>query len=241
MPKRTTLTYTSYDAPKQGAQQLYVYYCKYSGQHALTTGAGAGGCSAGGGSTSSRLRRMEHDAPTRSPLVGCEGWLAHSMRRPTPTPCSCLTGPLPLPHLPALAPTACADVDIERLPRRRTDRAYILDKEEHMLRLYTEDGGLKHIRRANGDVEEQHRCGARQQGRVLGCPRRCGVPMPTCRLCPPAPCGSVRRVVLGRLPIAYTCGKDDRLVYILDDAVISYQRELGEGAAEGQQMGATGT
>lgn len=38
MPKRTTLTYTSYDAPKTEETTLVVYYCKYSGKHAFTTG-----------------------------------------------------------------------------------------------------------------------------------------------------------------------------------------------------------
>ena len=38
MPKRTTLTFTSEDAPKSGEDTLYVYYCKYSGKHALTIG-----------------------------------------------------------------------------------------------------------------------------------------------------------------------------------------------------------
>lgn len=38
MPKRTTLLYTSADAPNTTENQLYVYYCKYSGKHAFTTG-----------------------------------------------------------------------------------------------------------------------------------------------------------------------------------------------------------
>jgi hypothetical protein len=37
MPKRTTLTFTSDDAPKGAEEQLFVYYCKFSGRHALTT------------------------------------------------------------------------------------------------------------------------------------------------------------------------------------------------------------
>lgn len=38
MPKRQTILYTSNDAPRAEGTQLYVYYCKYSGKHAFTTG-----------------------------------------------------------------------------------------------------------------------------------------------------------------------------------------------------------
>ncbi len=38
MPKRQTILYTSNDAPRAEGAQLYVYYCKYSGKHAFTTG-----------------------------------------------------------------------------------------------------------------------------------------------------------------------------------------------------------
>lgn len=37
MPRRATLTYSSEDGPLTGSEQVYVYYCKYSGQHTLTT------------------------------------------------------------------------------------------------------------------------------------------------------------------------------------------------------------
>mmetsp|Transcript_11992 Transcript_11992/g.33731 ORF Transcript_11992/g.33731 Transcript_11992/m.33731 type:complete len:232 (+) Transcript_11992:176-871(+) len=37
MPKRATLTYSSEDANTLKEQQVFVYYCKYSGKHALTT------------------------------------------------------------------------------------------------------------------------------------------------------------------------------------------------------------
>lgn len=39
MPKRATLTYSSEDANTLQDNQVFVYYCKYSGKHALTTGA----------------------------------------------------------------------------------------------------------------------------------------------------------------------------------------------------------
>ncbi|KAL6771129.1 CGL128 [Auxenochlorella protothecoides x Auxenochlorella symbiontica] len=36
-PRRTTLTYSSEDAAPLGDAQVFVYYCKYSGKHVLTT------------------------------------------------------------------------------------------------------------------------------------------------------------------------------------------------------------
>jgi hypothetical protein len=42
MPKRTTLTFTSENAAKPDEEQLFVYYCKYSGRHALTTNISIG-------------------------------------------------------------------------------------------------------------------------------------------------------------------------------------------------------
>jgi hypothetical protein len=40
-----------------------------------------------------------------------------------------------------------ADCDINKLPRRRTDGARIVDEEEHTIKLYTSDGGMKLIKR----------------------------------------------------------------------------------------------
>jgi hypothetical protein len=42
MPKRSTATYTSEDAPQSDEAALYVYYCKYSGEHCLITDAALG-------------------------------------------------------------------------------------------------------------------------------------------------------------------------------------------------------
>ena len=39
MPKRSTATYTSEDAPASEEAPLYVYYCRYSGEHCLITDA----------------------------------------------------------------------------------------------------------------------------------------------------------------------------------------------------------
>lgn len=43
MPKRTTLTFTSEDAPQVEEGKLFAYHCKYSGRHALTLGASSAG------------------------------------------------------------------------------------------------------------------------------------------------------------------------------------------------------
>lgn len=50
-----------------------------------------------------------------------------------------------------------ADVDIENLPRRRTDNARILDRNKYTIKLYTSDGGTKLLRRPDGKVERQYR------------------------------------------------------------------------------------
>ena len=39
MPKRSTATFTSEDGPDADGAPLYVYYCKYSGEHCLITDA----------------------------------------------------------------------------------------------------------------------------------------------------------------------------------------------------------
>ncbi|EFN56584.1 hypothetical protein CHLNCDRAFT_34979 [Chlorella variabilis] len=86
-PRRTTLTYSSEDVgPVVGDKPLYVYYCKYSGKHAMTT-----------------------------------------------------------------------DCNLSKAPRRATDHALVLDTQEHMVKLYTQDGGAKLLRRRNGNVERQLR------------------------------------------------------------------------------------
>jgi hypothetical protein len=48
-------------------------------------------------------------------------------------------------------------VDIEALPRRRTDHARILDRTKYTIKLYTTDGGAKLLRRPDGKVERQYR------------------------------------------------------------------------------------
>ena len=37
MPKRATITFSSDDAPAVDSEELHVYYCKWSGKHAMTT------------------------------------------------------------------------------------------------------------------------------------------------------------------------------------------------------------
>jgi hypothetical protein len=45
------------------------------------------------------------------------------------------------------ATTPAAEVDIESLPRRRSDNARILDRAKYAVKLYTSDGGTKLLRR----------------------------------------------------------------------------------------------
>ncbi|GIL70154.1 hypothetical protein Vretimale_3401 [Volvox reticuliferus] len=49
------------------------------------------------------------------------------------------------------------DADLKKMPRRRTDGAYVIDTDEHTVKLYTADGGVKFIKRQNGTVEKQYR------------------------------------------------------------------------------------
>ncbi|BDA44464.1 probable UPF0428 protein CXorf56 homolog at N-terminal half [Coccomyxa sp. Obi] len=86
MPKRTTLTYSSEDAPEVRGNELHVYYCKYSGRHVLTT-----------------------------------------------------------------------NCDLSRAPKRRTDGSTVLDTAVYTYKLYTVDGGVKVLKRKNGQIEKQYR------------------------------------------------------------------------------------
>lgn len=86
-PQRTTLTYTSADAPRvETEEKLFVYYCRYSGRHAFTT-----------------------------------------------------------------------DVDLRKLPKRRTDGSTIVDMDAHMVKLYCAPGETKLLKRKDGTVERQYR------------------------------------------------------------------------------------
>lgn len=93
---------------------------------------------------------------------------------------------MPVPLLPVIA-----DVDIDTLPRRRTDNARILDRSKYTVKLYTTDGGVKLLRRKDGRVERQH------------------------------------RLSVGSLPVAYTGDGGDDILYVMDRAVTSYNRDAG--------------
>jgi hypothetical protein len=90
---------------------------------------------------------------------------------------------------------AAADVDIDTLPRRRTDNARIFDKTKHTIKLYTSDAGTKLLRRKDGSVERQN------------------------------------RLSIGSLPVAYTGDGSSDILYIMDRAVTSYNRDAGGHAA----------
>lgn len=144
MPKRQTILYTSNDAPRTKEAQLFVYYCKYSGKHAFTTGRHGCVCL--------------HVCLQSPQTTGhCMHGLAAAVQH---TRVAALSHPLPT----ALAHTQHqhhhTDVDIENLPRRRADNSRILDRTKHTIRLYTTDGGTKLLRRPDGKVERQYRCGS---------------------------------------------------------------------------------
>ena len=117
MPKRTTLTFTSEDAPAVEEGKLFAYHCKYSGRHALTLGAFQ--------AVGERAALPGRCEQARGTLCGVGG----------------------LPVLPERPLTCAADVDMKKLPRRRTDGSYVVDTKLHTVKLYTSDGGIKLIKR----------------------------------------------------------------------------------------------
>ncbi|KAL9260575.1 UPF0235 protein-like protein [Drosera capensis] len=87
MPKRTTHTYSSEDAVRDGADSdLFVYYCKHCSSHVLITGT-----------------------------------------------------------------------QLQKMPKRKTDKAYALDKQKHLARLNTTEGGKVLLKRGEGKLEKQYR------------------------------------------------------------------------------------
>lgn len=49
------------------------------------------------------------------------------------------------------------DCNLAKCPRRRTDRAHVIDLEKHTVKLYTADGGVVLLRRQDNRIERQHR------------------------------------------------------------------------------------
>lgn len=49
------------------------------------------------------------------------------------------------------------DADISKMPRRRTDGSRVVNLDEHNIKLYTSDGGMRLIKRENGTIERQYR------------------------------------------------------------------------------------
>ncbi|KAJ3683564.1 hypothetical protein LUZ60_013791 [Juncus effusus] len=87
MPKRTTHTYSSEDAAKEGPESdLFVYYCKLCSSHVLIS-----------------------------------------------------------------------DTQLQKMPRRKTDKAYVLDKQKHLARLNIKESGKILLKRGEGKVEKQFR------------------------------------------------------------------------------------
>lgn len=49
------------------------------------------------------------------------------------------------------------DCDLSKAPRRRTDGAIVLDMDFYVVKLYTETGSTKLVRRRSGNIERQFR------------------------------------------------------------------------------------
>jgi len=132
MPKRQTILYTSSDGLKgAGDDELIVYYCKFSGRHAFTAG--------------------EHWLVVQQQPLSITAAAAPPPPAAPPPAAAVAHPPQPPPPQPP------SDVDIDTLPRRRTDDSRILDTTKHTVRLYTTDGGVKLLRRKDGAVERQYR------------------------------------------------------------------------------------
>lgn len=116
------------------------------------------------------------------------------------------------------------DVDIYSLPRRRTDGAYILDRAKHDLKLYTSDGGTKLLRRADGSVERQHRLNVGS----LPVAYTSDPPPPAPQPQPQAGGGDGAAPASGAAAAAAAGAGPPDLVYILDRAVTSYNRDGGD-------------
>ncbi|CAA3027712.1 UPF0235 protein At5g63440 [Olea europaea var. sylvestris] len=49
------------------------------------------------------------------------------------------------------------DTQLQKMPKRKTDKAYVLDKKKHLARLNTSEGGKVLLKRGEGKIEKQYR------------------------------------------------------------------------------------
>ncbi|CAA3012165.1 UPF0235 At5g63440 isoform X1 [Olea europaea subsp. europaea] len=49
------------------------------------------------------------------------------------------------------------DTQLQKMPKRKTDKAYVLDKKKHLARLNTSEGGKILLKRGEGKMEKQYR------------------------------------------------------------------------------------
>lgn len=151
MPKRATLTFSSDDASHIKSQELHVFYCKYSGQHAMTTDCD--------------LTKVGCSVPP-APVSHCLGTLCMSSGIPARGHPAVRCG------LPSVHPMR------SQAPRRRTDGAAVVDTERYQVKLYTTPGGEKLIKRRGGAVEKQYRLNL---GRLPVAYRQATSLLPGCR------------------------------------------------------------
>jgi hypothetical protein len=50
-----------------------------------------------------------------------------------------------------------ADTQLQKMPKRKTDKAYVLDRKKYLTRLNVTDAGKQLLKRAEGKVEKQYR------------------------------------------------------------------------------------
>ena len=135
MPKRTTTTFTSEDQVAQ-EDSLHVYFCRFTGEHCLITGA-----------SQCPTQRLRFEPMSRAPTRAA---FAHDTAQREP-PCGILTCARRPP------PTHPSDVRLNELPRRRTDGAYIIDTQNQLARLQCAAQAPKLVKRGEAHFEKQFR------------------------------------------------------------------------------------
>ncbi|ERN09991.1 hypothetical protein AMTR_s00013p00226180 [Amborella trichopoda] len=59
------------------------------------------------------------------------------------------------------------DTQLQRMPRRKTDKAYVLDKKKHVTRLKTNEAGKFLLKRGEGKLEKQFRMTCKECGLLV--------------------------------------------------------------------------
>lgn len=150
MPKRSTLTFSSEDAPPAEEEPLHVYYCKYSGQHCFITGALRD-------SVCSERECQRYRGVQCRRCGGSLGFIGHTRVAANSvtqyaTSARILCARSDVEHAAELCLTLVdepppADASLSSLPRRRTDGSYILDTKKYIVRMSLNEQAPKLIKR----------------------------------------------------------------------------------------------